>query len=83
MDLDPSRRLENTMGEQRDETKAAASAAAAELGPGYREFSGRNEFPSNMAHGVLAIAIWIGAMHFNALLIILGFLFLPFSKFLV
>ncbi|XVF61864.1 hypothetical protein PTKIN_Ptkin08bG0168500 [Pterospermum kingtungense] len=74
------------MGEERDELKAAAAAetaAAGEVGGGYRVFSGRHEFQYNMVHSILAIAIWIGAMHFNAFLILLSFLVLPFSKFLV
>ncbi|XP_039064387.1 diacylglycerol O-acyltransferase 2D-like isoform X1 [Hibiscus syriacus] len=52
-------------------------------GPGYRQFSGRNEFPSNILHGVLACALWIGSMHFNASVLLLSLLFLPFSKFLL
>ncbi|XVF61865.1 hypothetical protein PTKIN_Ptkin08bG0168600 [Pterospermum kingtungense] len=70
------------MGAEREHLRAAA-AAGGEVGPGYRVFSGRHEFPYNMVHGVLAIAIWIGAMHFNVLLIFLSFIFLPFSKFIV
>ncbi|XP_022774692.1 diacylglycerol O-acyltransferase 2-like [Durio zibethinus] len=63
------------MGEEREEMKAAG------LGTGYREFSGRHEFPSNIVHGVLAVALWLWTLHLNALLL-LSILFLPFSKFL-
>ena len=70
-----------TMGEEREERKAAGPEPG--LGSGYREFSGRHEFPSNMVHGILAIGMWIGALHFNALLLLLSLLFLPFSKFLL
>ncbi|XWS41374.1 hypothetical protein CRYUN_Cryun17cG0076200 [Craigia yunnanensis] len=69
------------MGEEREERKAAGDEPG--LGSGYREFSGRHEFPSNMVHGILAIGMWIGAMHFNVLLLLLCLLFLPFSKFLL
>ncbi|XP_022774859.1 diacylglycerol O-acyltransferase 2D-like isoform X2 [Durio zibethinus] len=65
------------MGAERDERKAAG------LGPGYREFSGRHEFPSNMMHGILAIGLWLWTIHFDALLLFLSLLFLPFSKFLM
>ncbi|EOX90582.1 Diacylglycerol acyltransferase - like 1 [Theobroma cacao] len=61
------------MGEEMEERKAT----------GYREFSGRHEFPSNTMHALLAMGIWLGAIHFNALLLLFSFLFLPFSKFLV
>ena len=70
-----------TMGEEREERKAAGPEPG--LGSGYREFSGRHEFPSNMVHGILAIGMWIGALHFNALLLLLSLLCLPFSKFLL
>ncbi|XP_022774694.1 diacylglycerol O-acyltransferase 2D-like isoform X2 [Durio zibethinus] len=63
------------MGEEREEMKAAG------LGAGYREFSGRHEFPSNIVHGVLAVVLWLWTIHLNALLL-LSLLFLPFSKFL-
>ncbi|XWS41378.1 hypothetical protein CRYUN_Cryun17cG0076500 [Craigia yunnanensis] len=69
------------MGEEREVRKAAGHEPG--LGSGYREFSGRHEFPSNMVHGVLAIGMWIGAMHFNVSLLLLSFLFFPFSKFLL
>lgn len=68
------------MEEEREERKTTSGP---ELRPGYREFNGRNEFPSNMMNGVLAIVLWIGAMHFNALLLLLSSLFLPFSKFIL
>ncbi|TYH42461.1 hypothetical protein ES332_D11G064300v1 [Gossypium tomentosum] len=49
-------------------------------GTGYREFNGRTEFRSNTVHGVLAIAMWLGAIHFNFFLLLFSFLFLPFPK---
>ncbi|KAL4354126.1 hypothetical protein GQ457_06G034760 [Hibiscus cannabinus] len=52
-------------------------------GSGYRQFSGRTEFPSNILHGVLACALWIGSMHFNVSVLLFSLLFLPFSKFLL
>ncbi|KAK8710949.1 hypothetical protein V6N13_146257 [Hibiscus sabdariffa] len=70
------------MAEEREERQAAATAAAA-AGTGYREFSGKDEFPSNMFHGILAISLWLGPMHFNFFLLLLSFLFFPFSKFLM
>ncbi|MBA0685679.1 hypothetical protein Goari_013330, partial [Gossypium aridum] len=33
-----------------------------------------------MVHGVLAIAMWLGAIHFNFFLLLFSFLFLPFPK---
>ncbi|XWS41376.1 hypothetical protein CRYUN_Cryun17cG0076400 [Craigia yunnanensis] len=68
------------MGEEREVRKAAGHEPG--LGSGYPEFSGRHEFPSNMVHGILAIGMWIGAMHFNDSLLLLSFLF-SFSKFLL
>ncbi|XVE86578.1 hypothetical protein DITRI_Ditri18aG0044700 [Diplodiscus trichospermus] len=67
-----------TMGEERAERKAAGPGSE----PGYREFNGRHEFPSNMLHGILAFGMWIGPIHLNGLLLLLS-LFLPFSKFLL
>ncbi|XP_039042736.1 diacylglycerol O-acyltransferase 2D-like isoform X1 [Hibiscus syriacus] len=52
-------------------------------GPGYRQFSGRHEFPSNILHGTLACALWIGSMHFNVSVLLFSLIFLPFSKFLL
>ncbi|TYI54294.1 hypothetical protein E1A91_D11G064400v1 [Gossypium mustelinum] len=49
-------------------------------GTGYRKFNGRTEFRSNTVHGVLAIAMWLGAIHFNFFLLLFSFLFLPFPK---
>ncbi|XP_039042476.1 diacylglycerol O-acyltransferase 2D-like [Hibiscus syriacus] len=51
-------------------------------GPGYRQFSGRNEFPSNILHGTLAYALWIGFMQFNVS-VLFSLIFLPFSKILL
>ncbi|KAB2055811.1 hypothetical protein ES319_A11G063000v1 [Gossypium barbadense] len=61
----------------------AEEPAAAGAGSGYREFRGKDEFPSNMLHGILAIAMWIGSVHFDFFLLLFSFLFLPFSKFLM
>lgn len=61
----------------------AEELAAAGAGSAYREFRGKNEFPSNLLHGILAIAMWIGSVHFDIFLLLFSFLFLPFSKFLV
>ncbi|MBA0652390.1 hypothetical protein Goklo_019654 [Gossypium klotzschianum] len=36
-----------------------------------------------MLHGILAIAMWIGSVHFDIFLLLFSFLFLPFSKFLM
>ncbi|TYG92852.1 hypothetical protein ES288_A11G065300v1 [Gossypium darwinii] len=66
-----------TMVEEREEKKTYAA------GSGYRQFSGRNEFSSNVLHGILACAMWIGALHFDFYLIVFSLLFLPFSKFLL
>ncbi|XP_039011808.1 diacylglycerol O-acyltransferase 2-like isoform X2 [Hibiscus syriacus] len=65
------------MVEEREERKAYVP------GSGYREFNGRNEFPSNILHGVLACALWIGSMHFNFFVFCVSLFFLPFSKFLL
>ncbi|XVF61866.1 hypothetical protein PTKIN_Ptkin08bG0168700 [Pterospermum kingtungense] len=67
------------MEEEREETKASGP----ELGSGYREFNARNEFSSNILHGVLAVWLWIGALPFDALLFLLSSLLLPFPKFLL
>lgn len=61
----------------------AEEPATAGAGSGYREFRGKDEFPSNMLHGILAIAMWIGSVHFDFFLLLFSFLFLPFSKFLM
>ncbi|KAG4119120.1 hypothetical protein ERO13_D11G059500v2 [Gossypium hirsutum] len=65
------------MVEERVEKKTYAA------GSGYREFNGRNEFSSNVLHGILACAMWIGALHFDFYLLVFSLLFLPFSKFLL
>ncbi|MBA0741150.1 hypothetical protein Gogos_014321, partial [Gossypium gossypioides] len=65
------------MVEEREEKKTYAA------GSGYREFNGRNEFSSNVLHGILACAMWIGALHFDFYLLVFSLLFLPFSKFLL
>ncbi|XP_039007980.1 diacylglycerol O-acyltransferase 2-like [Hibiscus syriacus] len=66
------------MAEQMEERHAAAEAGTA-----YRKFSGKDEFPSNMFNRILAIALWLGSLHFNFFLLLFSFLFLPFSKFLM
>lgn len=47
---------------------------------GQREFHGREEFNSNIMHTMAALAIWLGAIHFNFLLILFSILCLSFSK---
>ncbi|KAE8665746.1 Diacylglycerol O-acyltransferase 2 [Hibiscus syriacus] len=66
------------MVEQGEERHAAAAAGTA-----YRKFNGKDEFSSNMFHGILAIALWMGSLQFNFFLLLFSFLFIPFSKFLM
>nr|AFX73055.1 putative diacylglycerol acyltransferase type 2 [Punica granatum] len=48
---------------------------------GLRVFDGRKEFPSsNTFSTLLALAIWLGAIHFDAVLVLFSLLFLPLSK---
>ncbi|KAK8325622.1 hypothetical protein V6Z12_A11G063600 [Gossypium hirsutum] len=65
------------MAEEKEDRKAYTP------GPGYREFNGRNEFPSNILHDSLAILLWIGPLHLNFFIVLFSLLFLPFSKFLM
>ncbi|XP_039064390.1 diacylglycerol O-acyltransferase 2-like [Hibiscus syriacus] len=64
------------MAEEREERQAATGA-------GYRKFNGRDEFPSNMFHGILAFVLWLGSLHFIFFLLLFSFLFLPFPIFLM
>lgn len=50
---------------------------------GYREFSGRKEFPSNIFLSIFALTLWLGSIHFNVLLVLFSLIFLPLSKSLV
>ncbi|CAN1336298.1 Diacylglycerol O-acyltransferase 2 [Linum perenne] len=43
----------------------------------------RDVIPSNKLKSLLSLGIWLGAIHFNVVLIVLSFLFLPFSYFLM
>ncbi|KAI4386891.1 hypothetical protein MLD38_004770 [Melastoma candidum] len=46
-----------------------------------RVFNGREEFQSsNVFYTVVALLIWLGSIHFDAVLILLSLLVLPFSK---
>lgn len=46
-----------------------------------RVFNGKEEFPSsNICHTLVALAIWLGAIHFNVALVIVSLLFLSPSK---
>ncbi|GKV21856.1 hypothetical protein SLEP1_g31794 [Rubroshorea leprosula] len=53
------------------------------LSDGYREFRGRDKFPSTTFLTILALSIWLGAIHFNAFLVLFSLFFLPLSKSLV
>ncbi|GAY50383.1 hypothetical protein CUMW_126170 [Citrus unshiu] len=46
---------------------------------GYREYRGKEEFPSNMLHTMVALGIWLGSIHFNVLLILVSITFFPLS----
>ncbi|XP_073018248.1 diacylglycerol O-acyltransferase 2D-like isoform X1 [Primulina eburnea] len=48
-----------------------------DLSPTPAEFKGA---PSSVFHMTLALVLWLGAVHFNAIVILLSFAFLPFSK---
>lgn len=45
-------------------------------------FKGREEFGlgSNTFQAILALGIWLGAIHLNIAIVLFTFLFLPFSK---
>uniref|UniRef100_A0A0V0IBG8 Putative ovule protein n=1 Tax=Solanum chacoense TaxID=4108 RepID=A0A0V0IBG8_SOLCH len=45
------------------------------------EFKGTNS--GSLLHTVLALVLWLGSVHFNFLILIASFVFLPFSKTLV
>lgn len=47
--------------------------------PEPRVFKGRQEFQSNILHAVIALGIWLGAIHFNVAVVLFSLLFLPFS----
>nr|ANN46865.1 diacylglycerol O acyltransferase 2C [Cuphea avigera var. pulcherrima] len=66
------------MGEEAD-VKMGEHMQKGQLGS--RVFNGEKDFPSsNKLKTLLAVAIWLGSMHFDALLIISSLIFLPFSK---
>ena len=48
--------------------------------PQPRVFKGREEFESNVLHSVVALGIWLGAIHFNVALFLFSLYFLPLSK---
>jgi hypothetical protein len=50
------------------------------LEPQPRVFKGREEFESNVLHAVVALGIWLGAIHFNVALLLFSLYFLPLSK---
>uniref|UniRef100_A0A2P2JRT0 Diacylglycerol O-acyltransferase 2-like n=1 Tax=Rhizophora mucronata TaxID=61149 RepID=A0A2P2JRT0_RHIMU len=43
-------------------------------------FRSREIFPTNWAHAVVSLTLWLGSFHFNAALVLLSLLFIPFSK---
>ncbi|KAJ0096756.1 hypothetical protein Patl1_29336 [Pistacia atlantica] len=45
----------------------------------YREFRGDEIFESNSIHSTFALALWLGAIHFNVLLVVVSLLFFPLS----
>ncbi|KAL5752244.1 hypothetical protein ACOSP7_022431 [Xanthoceras sorbifolium] len=51
-----------------------------EYNPVYRVFKGNEEFHSNVVHTMLALALWLGIIHFNVLLVLFTIFFMPLSK---
>ena len=47
---------------------------------GYREFKGKEEFPSNVFYTTVALFIWLGIIHFLVLLVLFTVFFLPLTK---
>ncbi|KAK0605731.1 hypothetical protein LWI29_030138 [Acer saccharum] len=50
---------------------------------GYREFKGKEEFPSNVFYTTVALFIWLGIIHFIVLLVLFTVFFLPLTKSLI
>ncbi|KAK1587935.1 hypothetical protein Q3G72_018392 [Acer saccharum] len=50
---------------------------------GYREFKGKEEFPSNVFYTTVALFIWLGIIHFLVLLVLFTVFFLPLTKSLI
>nr|ARF06254.1 diacylglycerol acyltransferase 2 [Litchi chinensis] len=50
------------------------------MGEEYKVFKGRDEFDSNIMRAMLALAIWLGTIHFNVLLVLTSIFILPLSK---
>ncbi|KAK7309434.1 hypothetical protein RJT34_06158 [Clitoria ternatea] len=69
----PHTRIDRSLAANR----ASGGGSAAE-----RVISGREEFGDsfNVLSSILAMALWLGAIHFNVALVIFAVFFLPFSK---
>ena len=63
--VEDRRRVESGMGEYKE---------------GYREFKGKEEFPSNVFYTTVALFIWLGIIHFIVLLVLFTVFFLPLTK---
>ncbi|KAK1587942.1 hypothetical protein Q3G72_018510 [Acer saccharum] len=50
---------------------------------GYREFKGKEGFPSNVFYTTVALFIWLGIIHFLVLLVLFTVFFLPLTKSLI
>lgn len=65
----------------RDDDSVIHQKPAPPSSPTPVEFKGTNS--GSLLHTVLALVLWLGSVHFNFLILIASFVFLPFSKALV
>ncbi|XP_042988263.1 diacylglycerol O-acyltransferase 2D isoform X1 [Carya illinoinensis] len=55
-------------------------SSKAQAQPQPRVFKGAEEFESTRMHSVVALGLWLGAIHFNVALLLVSLFFLPLSK---
>ncbi|GAB4848359.1 Diacylglycerol O-acyltransferase 2, variant 2 [Ancistrocladus abbreviatus] len=65
------------MEEDRTESASCSSAAAEDNSPEVTVFTAKR---FSIVHTIVAVAIWLGSIHLNAIIVLCAFIFLPFSR---